>query len=102
MELPALGAELETLVREHKIDETVFLMLTERYEARKLDEARDQSMFVVVDDAALPTYRVWPTLWVIPAGLLAGLVFGILIVTLPAWWNDLRRRAALEEQSGPA
>jgi uncharacterized protein involved in exopolysaccharide biosynthesis len=102
MELPALGAELEKLVREHKIDETVFLMLTERYEARKLDEARDQSMFVVVDDAALPTYRVWPTLWVIPAGLLAGLVFGILIVTLPAWWNDLRRRAALEEQSGPA
>lgn len=102
MEIPALSAQLETLLREHKIDETVFLMLTERYEMRKLDEARDLSTFVVVDDAALPTYRVWPTRWVIPIGLLAGLVLGLCIVTLPAWWRDLRRRAALEEPSGPA
>jgi uncharacterized protein involved in exopolysaccharide biosynthesis len=102
MELPALRAELETLFREHKIRETVFLMLTERYEARKLEEARDLSTFVVVDDAALPTYRVRPTRRVLPVGMLAGLVLGILIVILPVWWNELRRRSALEAPSGPA
>jgi capsule polysaccharide export protein KpsE/RkpR len=102
MEIPALGAELETLIREHKIDETVFLMLTQRYEARKLDEARNLSTFVVVDDAALPTYRIRPTLRVVAVGMLAGLALGLLLVLLPAWWSDLRRRAAVEGQSGPA
>lgn len=102
MELPALGAELETLLRVHKMDETLFLLLSERYEARKLDEARDLSTFVVLDDAALPTYHVRPTLRVVPVGLLAGLAFGIVIVVLPAWWGDLRRRAALEGQSSAA
>ena len=102
MELPGLTAELETLLREHKIRETIFLMLTNRYEARKLDEARDLATFVVLDDAALPTYRVAPTLRVIPVGMLAGLVLGILIIGLPAWWADVRRRAALEAQTGPA
>lgn len=96
MELPALGAELEKLVREHKIHETVFLMLTERYEARKLDEARDRSAFVVVDDAALPTYRVRPTLRTLPVGMLVGLALGVVLVILPAWWSDLRRRAGLD------
>lgn len=100
MELPALRAELETLFREHKIRETLFLMLTDRYEARKLEEARDLSTFVVVDDAALPTYRIRPTLRTIPAGGFAGLALGILLVLVPAWWIELRRRAALEAQSG--
>jgi capsule polysaccharide export protein KpsE/RkpR len=98
MELPALGAELEKLLRQHKIHETVFLMLTERYEARKLDEARDLSTFVVVDEAALPTHRSKPTLRAVPAGFFAGLVFGVLIVVAPAWWRDLKRRAAREAQ----
>jgi tyrosine-protein kinase Etk/Wzc len=96
MEIPALRAELEKLFREHKIRETVFLMLTERYEARKLDEARDLSTFVVADDAALPTYRIRPTLRVVPVGMFVGFVLGILVVIVPAWWRDLRRRAALE------
>src|SRR5262249_34407700 len=102
IEVPALRAELEMLYREHKIRETLFVMLTERYEARKLDEARDLSTFVVADEAALPTFRSRPRLRVVPIGMLAGLVLGILIVILPAWWNDLRRRAALDAQSGPA
>jgi uncharacterized protein involved in exopolysaccharide biosynthesis len=102
MELPALRAELETLFREHKIRETVFLMLTDRFEARKLDEARDLSTFSVADDAALPTFRIRPTLRVVPVGMLVGLVLGIVIVILPAWWSDLRRRAALDRQAEAA
>jgi uncharacterized protein involved in exopolysaccharide biosynthesis len=101
MEIPALGAELETLLRDHKINETVFLMLTQRYEARKLDEARDLATFVIVDDAALPTYRIWPTLKVVPVGMFIGFAFGIVIVLVPAWWTGLRRRVALEAQAHP-
>jgi capsule polysaccharide export protein KpsE/RkpR len=102
MELPALGAELEALVREHKIRETLFLMLTERYEARKMEEARELSAFVIADEAALPTFRVRPTLRVLPVGLLTGIALGVLIILVPAWWRDLRRRAALEAPPGAA
>ncbi|HET7505346.1 MAG TPA: hypothetical protein VFK02_30210 [Kofleriaceae bacterium] len=100
MALPALGVELEMLMREHKIRETLFLMLTQRYEARKLDEARDLSSFVLADEAALPTFRARPTLRVLPVGMFAGFAIGILIVLLPTWWRELRRRAALEAQTG--
>ncbi len=96
LELPRLGAAYEALVREHKIREKVFLMLTERFEALKMDEARDLSSFVVFDDAALPTYRVRPTGKVLPLGLFLGLMVGSLIVLVPGWWADLRRRALLE------
>jgi hypothetical protein len=100
MEIPALRADLEKLFREHKIRETVFLMLTDRYEARKLEEARDLSTFVVVDEAVLPTFRIRPRLRVLPIGMLAGLALGIVTVLLPAWWRDLHRRIALEGESG--
>lgn len=102
MEIPALRAELEKLFREHKIRETVFLMLTDRYEARKLEEARDLSTFVVVDEAVLPTYRIRPRLRVLPIGMFAGFALGLLLVLLPGWWKDFRRRLALEGQSRPA
>jgi uncharacterized protein involved in exopolysaccharide biosynthesis len=77
-------------------------MLTDRYEARKLEEARDLSTFVVVDEAILPTYRIRPRLRVLPIGMFAGVALGILLVLLPGWWKDFRRRMALEGQSGPA
>jgi capsule polysaccharide export protein KpsE/RkpR len=102
MELPALRAEMEALFREHKLREAVFVMLSDRYEARKLDEARDLATFVVVDDAALPTYRIRPTLRAVPAGGFLGGLLAILIVILPAWWRDLRRRAALEQPASAA
>jgi uncharacterized protein involved in exopolysaccharide biosynthesis len=102
MELPGLSAQLEVLIREHKIRETVFLLLAERYEQRKVDEARNLPTFVIADDAALPTWRVRPTLRAVPVGMLAGILLALAVVLVPPWWNDLRRRAALEAQSGAA
>lgn len=96
MEVPALRAELERLHREEKVRESVFLLLTEKYETLKVDEARDLSNFVVFDEAATPTYRVRPRLRVVPIGGAAGLLFGLVLVLVPAWWRDLLRRAARE------
>lgn len=96
MEVPALRYELEGLFREQKIRETVFFLLTERYESLKIDEARDLSTYVVFDHAALPTHKIRPKGLVVPIGGFGGLVFGALLITLPAWWRDLRRRAAAE------
>lgn len=99
MQVPELRYQLEALFREQKIRETVFFLLTERYESLKIDEARDLSTFVVFDHAALPTHRVRPRMRVVPIGMMGGLLFGIMLITVPAWWRDLRRRAAVERAS---
>lgn len=96
MELPALRSDLERLYREQKIRETVFLMLTERHEAIKVEEAKDLATFVVFDHAARPTHRIRPRLRVVPMGTFAGFVLGLMLILIPAWWRDLTRRAALE------
>ena len=99
MQVPELRYQLEGLFREQKIRETVFFLLTERYESLKIDEARDLSTFVVFDHAALPTHRIRPRMRVVPIGMMGGLLFGIMIITVPAWMRDLRRRAAVERAS---
>lgn len=99
MQVPELRYQLEGLFREQKIRETVFFLLTERYESLKIDEARDLSTFVVFDHAALPTHRIRPRMRVVPIGMMGGLLFGIMLITVPAWWRDLRRRAAVERAS---
>jgi tyrosine-protein kinase Etk/Wzc len=96
MALPGLRADLERLLREQKVREAVFLMLTERHEALKVEEAQDLASFVVFDHAAEPTHRIRPRLRIVPIGFAAGLVLGLLIIIIPAWWRDLGRRAALE------
>jgi capsule polysaccharide export protein KpsE/RkpR len=99
LQLPRLRAELQGLMRVEKVRETVFLMLTERFEALKVDEARNLSTFVVFDEAVLPTHRVRPTPVALVVGLMAGLVLGALFLVIPAWWSDLRRRAVLERSA---
>jgi capsule polysaccharide export protein KpsE/RkpR len=94
-EVPGLRYQLEGLYRELKVRETVFLLLTERFESLRLDEARDLSTFVVFDHAALPTHRIRPRGRVMPMGLLAGVAIGAILILLPAWWRDrLGRRSA--------
>jgi capsule polysaccharide export protein KpsE/RkpR len=91
MLVPELRFELEGLLREQKIAETVFLLMTQRFEAAKIDEARDTSTFQILDYPTLPTYRSRPQRKkVVISGFLAGTACGIVLVVLPAWW---RRRS---------
>ena len=61
MSVPELRFELEQLMREQKIEETVFGLMTQRYEMASVDEARDTSTFQILDHPTLPTYRSRPT-----------------------------------------
>lgn len=91
MTVPALRYELEQLIREQKIDETVYFMLMQRFEMAKVDEARDTSTFQILDHPTLPTYRSRPDRKkVVGLGGFAGIVLGCAWVLAPAWW---RRRA---------
>jgi tyrosine-protein kinase Etk/Wzc len=92
MNVPELRFELEQLIREQKIAETVFFLTTQRYEMAKVDEARDTSTFQILDYPTLPTYKSRPRRSkALMLGLLAGLFAGGGSIVVPAWW---RRRAA--------
>jgi uncharacterized protein involved in exopolysaccharide biosynthesis len=79
-------------MREQKIQETVFFLMTQRYEMAKIDEARDTSTFQILDHPTVPTYRSRPQrLRIAVLGLFIGLALAGLSIVAPIWW---RRRAA--------
>ena len=59
-EVPDLSIELMRLQREVEIQSTLYLYLSERYEASKIQEARDTPTIQVLDDANSPIKRYKP------------------------------------------
>jgi len=49
--VPELGTELARLVRDVKVQETVYTLLTQQYEQAKIAEARDTPVVQVLDKA---------------------------------------------------
>lgn len=93
MNVPELRFELEQLLREQKIQETVFLLMTQRYELAKVDEARDTSTFQILDHPTLPTYRSRPKrMMILLYGGAAGFALACAWILGPVWW--LRRSLA--------
>jgi tyrosine-protein kinase Etk/Wzc len=91
MNVPQLRFELEQLMREQKIQETLFFVLTQRFEMAKVDEARDTSTFQILDHPTLPTYRSRPNRRRLAMlGLVGGIVVGATWIIFPVWW---RRRS---------
>ncbi|CAN5587538.1 Wzz/FepE/Etk N-terminal domain-containing protein [soil metagenome] len=88
MNVPQLRFELEQLMREQKIRETVFGLMTQRFEMARVDEARDTSSFQILDSPTLPTFRSRPhRRQMVMAGLAAGLALGAAWVLVPLWWR---------------
>ncbi len=88
MTVPQLRFELEQLMREQKIQETVFSLMTQRYEMAKVDEARDTSTFQILDYPTLPTYRSRPDRKRIALlGLVGGLAGAAAFIVIPVWWR---------------
>lgn len=89
MSVPELRYQLEDLLREQKIRETVFGLMTQRYEMAKVDEARDTSTFQILDHPTLPTYKSRPKRAKIALlGLVAGLAVAMGWILLPLWWRE--------------
>ena len=95
MTVPDLRFQLDELVREQKIQETLFFVMTQRYETAKVDEARDTSTFQILDHPTVPTGPAWPsrTKSVALAGL-GGLAVAFAWVVVPVWWRRRTRHAA--------
>ncbi len=83
MTIPKLQFELGDLMREQKIQETLFALLTERYEFARINEARDTSTFQVLDSPIVPTKKSRPKRMVIAAiaGVLGAFV-GVVLTML--------------------
>ncbi len=88
MNVPQLRFELEQLMREQKIEETVFGLMTQRFEMARVDEARDTSTFQILDHPTLPTYRTRPSRKrAVTLGAIAGGAVGAVLVLVPVWWR---------------
>ena len=73
--VPGLRFELEQLLRDRKIREADLLLLMQRLEMAKVNEARDTSAFQILDTPTLPTYKSRPKRSV---ALLTGTILGLL------------------------
>jgi uncharacterized protein involved in exopolysaccharide biosynthesis len=59
-ELPALGMQLARLMREAKIQEKVFELMTTEYELAKIEEAKDVNTIQILDKAVAPDKKSSP------------------------------------------
>jgi uncharacterized protein involved in exopolysaccharide biosynthesis len=59
-ELPALGMQLLRLMREAKIQEKVFELMTTQYELAKIEEAKDVNTIQILDKAVAPDKKSSP------------------------------------------
>ena len=59
-QVPDLGLEFVRLLREVKIQETVFELLTQQYELARVNEAKDTQTIQVVDIAKIPDKKTKP------------------------------------------
>lgn len=77
MTVPRLRYELGELYRQQKIQEALYMLLTQRFETARVDEARDTSVFQILDEPALPTRPSWPKrTQLVVLGFLVGLLAG--------------------------
>ncbi len=59
-ELPELGMQLVRLMREAKIQEEIFKLITTQYELAKIEEAKDVDTIQILDRAVPPDYKSSP------------------------------------------
>ena len=88
--VPKVRFELEELYRNRKLQETNLVLLMQRLETAKVNEARDTPTFVILDSPALPTYRSRPKrLVVLGIGVFLGLLFGLAWLFGPTYVRSL-------------
>ena len=88
-QLPLLGVTYFDLYRRTKIQETVFELLTQRYELVKVQEAKETPSVKVLDVATLPEKKSFPPrLVIIFLGTFFAFVAGVLWILARASWKE--------------
>ncbi len=85
--LPVLGLRYAELYRRAKIQETIFMLLTQRYEDAKIQEAKELPTIKVLDPPDIPERKDSPsrTLIVFAAVLCAGIGASIFVIGHHKW-----------------
>jgi capsule polysaccharide export protein KpsE/RkpR len=88
--LPLLGVRWLDLSRETKIQETVYELLTERYEVAKVEEAKEIPTVKVLDSPSWPERKSSPPrMLIVLLGMLLSFTAGIVWVFGTAAWRHM-------------
>ncbi len=89
-EVPELGLQFARLMRDYKVQETLFELLTKQYEVAKISEAKNTSTLQVLDDAFVPDRKSKPkrSLMVLVATFAAGFL-AILVAFVREFGRNL-------------
>jgi len=91
--LPEVGLELARRMREAKIQETVFELLTQQYEQAKITEARDTPTIQVLDGAVPPDRRSSPQRRkLVMVGFIFSLFAGVGLSFFLEWVEKIQER----------
>ncbi len=88
--IPSTGLELVRLMRDAKIQETIFSLLTEQLEQAKIAEARDTPMVKLLDRALPPEWKSYPK--VLQNTVIGGLLSIFVGLMLAFLLEDMERR----------
>jgi capsule polysaccharide export protein KpsE/RkpR len=92
-QLPLLGVKYLDLLRQSKIDESVFEFLTKEFEIAKLQEARDLPTAEVLDPAAVPEKKSSPhRLYIMLGGMCLAFLLGTGWIVGRAMWDRVDSR----------
>ncbi len=93
--IPTTGVELARLIREAKIQETIFTLLTQQLEQAKIGEAKDMPTVRILDRAVVPEWKSRPKVLqnVILAGV-SSLFLAIFLAFFLEYVENARKRTA--------
>ncbi len=91
--IPEAGVSLARLIREAKIQETIYTLLTQQLEQAKLAEAKDMPTVRILDRAVLPEGKSRPSM---RNNTLMGGGVALLLGVLVAFMLESRRRPGVE------
>jgi len=109
-DVPALGVQYARLLRDFKVQETLFELLTKQYEVAKISEAKNTSTIQVLDEAFVPDKKSKPkrSLIVLMVTFVAGFMSVILAFILEYGqrmseedrqrWGEIVRAARLNKK----
>jgi hypothetical protein len=92
-QMPSLGLQLARLMRETKVQEEVFRLLTSQYEIAKLEEAKDVNTIQILDLAKPPDKKSSPKpILIVGVSAFMALPIGVFLAFLLEQMHRFRMR----------